>query len=205
VHAVLLRDGLGVEPDSSVEALAAQMASRAEPVTVVAPVLSERADARAAPGGTAAAPPTAHDAPAPRGSIAVLPFANVSDSVDNAYVADGVSEELMHRLVRTPGLRVASRASAFAVRELKLDALEVGRRLNVEWLVEGSVRRFGGVLRIAAQLTDAASGFQVWSESFDRTAGDILAIQAEIADAIRNLLAQMVGSPTPLAVRLDAA
>ena len=146
--------------------------------------------------GVALAPPVS----TPGSSIAVLPFNNVSDSDENAYFADGVSEELMYLLTRTPGLRVASRTSAFAYRDLALDVRDVARRLNVDWILEGSVRRAGEVLRVVARLTDARNGFQVWSESFDRTAGDIFAIQEEIAVEIANRLmptvSETIGPPS---------
>ena len=139
-------------------------------------------DAAQTPGVTLAAAPAATafptasvEAAAPANSIAVLPFTNLSGADANAWFADGVSEELMYLLTRTPGLRVASRTSAFACRDLKLDARGVAERLNVAWLLEGSVRRAGDMLRIVAQLTDARNGYQVWSESYDRSSSDIFA------------------------------
>jgi TolB-like protein/DNA-binding SARP family transcriptional activator len=134
-------------------------------------------------------------APALGGSIAVLPFHNVSESDTNAYFADGMSEELMYLLTRTPGLHVASRTSAFAYRDLNLDVREVARQLHVDWILEGSVRRVGYKVRIVAQLTDARNGYQVWSESFDRTSNDVISIQQEIAIAIANRLPTIVGAP----------
>jgi TolB-like protein/DNA-binding SARP family transcriptional activator len=119
-----------------------------------------------------------------RGSIAVLPFQDLSESDSGAHFADGMSEELMYLLPRTPGLRVASPTSAFAYRDLKLDVREVARRLQVDWILEGSVRRSGNRLRVVAQLTDAKNGYQIWSESFDRTTTDAIATQEELATAI---------------------
>ena len=211
LHSTLLRDVFGLEPDRAVEELAQLIATRSA-ASVRAPELAVKRDDRvelAAESEPASAPVIAPPkaaqvaAPArassastgapPANSIAVLPFTNLSGTDANAYFADGVSEELMYLLTRTPGLRVASRTSAFACRELRLDAREVAERLNVAWLVEGSVRRAGDMLRIVAQLTDASSGYLVWSESYDRTSSDILGIQAEIAGAIASRLASSLG------------
>ena len=194
LHRTMLRDVLGLEPDGAVEELAREMAQRRE-----APPRSDRAPEHTAPATVTATPalrerdadtPTA--AP-PSNSIAVLPFTNLSGADATAWFADGVSEELMYLLTRSSGLRVASRTSAFACRALGLDAREVAERLNVAWLVEGSVRRAGDMLRIVAQLTDPSSGYLVWSESYDRTSSDIFAIQAEIAGAIASRLASTLG------------
>jgi TolB-like protein len=117
-------------------------------------------------------------------SIAVLPFNNVTGSDEHAHLADAVSEELMYALTRTPGLHVASRTSAFAYRGSRLDVREVARRLRVAWILEGSVRRSGRTLRVAAQLTDGSNGYQVWSDSVDRISTDDHPIEAEIAGDI---------------------
>jgi TolB-like protein/DNA-binding SARP family transcriptional activator/Tfp pilus assembly protein PilF len=210
VHGTLLRDVLGLEPDRAVEELALQLSTRsAAPASAAGPAMLARAASATyvAPSVESASPaPAAPRAStgAPANSIAVLPFTNLSGSDANAYFADGVSEELMYLLTRTSGLRVASRTSAFACRDLKLDAREVAERLNVAWLVEGSVRRAGEMLRIVAQLTDASSGYLVWSESYDRSSSDIFAIQAEIASAIASRLASTLGGtgaavPPPVA------
>ena len=215
VHATVLREVLGLEPDRAVEELASLMAKRSD-APVAAPERTQRREIAAATTATeqeqpaapapeasgavaAPTPPRAPSAPVgapPANSIAVLPFTNLSGSDANAYFADGVSEELMYLLTRTSGLRVASRTSAFACRELKLDAREVAERLQVAWLVEGSVRRAGEMLRIVVQLTDAASGYLVWSESYDRASSDIFAIQADIAGSIATRLASTLGGRT---------
>ena len=200
VHGALLRDVLGLEPDSAVEELALRMSTRGaapalapSPANVTSAVREPPTVASASFSPPALGPASTAPIAPPANSIAVLPFTNLSGSDANAYFADGVSEELMYLLTRTPGLRVASRTSAFACRDLKLDAREVAERLNVAWLVEGSVRRAGDMLRIVAQLTDASSGYLVWSESYDRTSSDIFAIQAEIASAIASRLASTLG------------
>lgn len=121
-------------------------------------------------------------------SVGVLPFSTCGDVDGNSYFADGVSEEIIFLLSRTPGLQVASRTSSFAYRDLRIDVREIARRLNVSWIVEGAVRRSGNTLRVSVQLIDAASGFQGWGDSFDGDASDIFAIQTNIANAISNRL-----------------
>ncbi len=117
-------------------------------------------------------------------SIAVLPFADLSPDGDQGYFADGVTEELINRLARLEEVRVAGRASSFAFRSRETRLEEVSERLGVEAVVEGSVRRSGDRLRVTVELTDVASGFQIWSDSYDRTVDDIFAIQDDIATAI---------------------
>lgn len=117
-------------------------------------------------------------------SIAVLPFANLSADPDNQYFSDGLSEDLISALARLPGLHVASRTSAFRFRGREGDIREIGRQLNVEAVLEGSVRRSGKRLRITVQLVNVADGYQLWSERYDREIADIFDIQDEIAAAI---------------------
>jgi len=129
------------------------------------------------------APPA--DAPAaPPRSIAVLPFANLSDDPRNEYFGDGLAEELLGALSKIDGLRVAARTSAFAFKDRREDAREIAERLNVAVLLEGSVRRAGKRVRVAVQMVNAADGYQLWSERYDRELEDIFAIQEEIAQNI---------------------
>ena len=121
-------------------------------------------------------------------SIAVLPFANLNPSPDNEYFADGMTDELINALAKVPGLHVVSRTSCFAFKGRSEDAREIGRRLQVATVLEGSVRRAGPRLRVATQLINVADGFLLWSESFDREAEDVFAIQDEIARAISSAL-----------------
>jgi serine/threonine-protein kinase len=123
-----------------------------------------------------------------RSAVAVLPFVNMSAEPDNEYFSDGMTEELINDLARVEGLQVASRTSAFAFKGRSVDVQEVGRRLNVGAVIEGSVRREGSQLRITAQLVDASNGFQMWSEVYDRELQDVFAIQEEIARAIVDAL-----------------
>jgi serine/threonine-protein kinase len=123
-----------------------------------------------------------------RPSIAVLPFANMSADKENEYFGDGLAEEVINALAQMPGLRVAGRMSSFLFRGKELDLAEVGRRLNVEHLIEGSVRRAGTRVRVTAQLIKVADGFHLWSERYDREWTDIFAIQDEITHAIASAL-----------------
>jgi len=114
-------------------------------------------------------------------SIAVLPFFDMSREKDQEYFCEGIAEEILLALSRIQGLRVASRTSAFRFKGEARDVREVGRRLRVRHFLEGSVRKAEGRLRIAVQLTDAESGYQLWSERYDREVQDVFAIQEEIA------------------------
>ena len=122
-------------------------------------------------------------------SIAVLPFANMSADADNQYFSDGLAEELINALSRLPGLKVASRTSAFRFRGGDVDIREIGRQLQVTTVLEGSVRRAGQRLRITAQLINVADGYHVWSERYDREMADVFAIQDEIVESIVKALA----------------
>lgn len=117
-------------------------------------------------------------------SIAVLPFTDLSAAGDQGYFADGVTEELINRLARLEEIRVAGRTSSFAFRSRDAGIEEIADRLGVEAVVEGSIRRDGDQLRVSVELVDAATGFQIWSDSYDRTVDDIFTIQDDIATAI---------------------
>ncbi|MFZ0916864.1 MAG: tetratricopeptide repeat protein [Candidatus Udaeobacter sp.] len=118
-------------------------------------------------------------------SIAVLPFADLSAESDQEHFSDGVAEEILNALSKVAGLHVPARTSCFAFRGATLDAREIGKRLGVEALLDGSIRKAGKRVRISVQLVDANNGYQLWSERFDREIEDIFAIQDEIA---RNVL-----------------
>lgn len=121
-------------------------------------------------------------------SIAVLPFADLSAKHDQEYFSDGVAEEILNALTKVAGLRVPARTSCFAFRGTSVDAREIGKRLGVETLLEGSIRKAGNRLRITVQLIDARNGYQLWSERFDREIEDIFAIQDEIARSVLGAL-----------------
>ena len=117
-------------------------------------------------------------------SIAVLPFADMSPQKDQEYFCDGIAEELINALSHIQDLRVVARTSAFAFKGEKTDIREIGEKLNVQTVLEGSIRKAGNRLRITAQLINVEDGFHLWSERFDRDAVDVFAIQDEISLAI---------------------
>lgn len=135
-----------------------------------------------------AAPSTAQTSAPAEPSIAVLPFADMSPEHDQEYFCDGMVEEIITELSRIPGLRVAARTSSFAFKHRADDVREIGRQLGVKSVLEGSVRKAGQTLRVTAQLIDAATGFHLWSERWDRKLEDMLAIQAEIGLKIAAVL-----------------
>jgi serine/threonine protein kinase/Flp pilus assembly protein TadD len=127
-------------------------------------------------------------------SLAVLPFANLSGDKDNEYFSDGLAEDIIDALTQVPGLRVMARTSSFAFRGKEQDVRKIGAELNVEHILEGSVRRAGNRLRVTAQLVKASDGYHLWSQRFDREMTDIFAIQDEISQAIvENLRLRLAG------------
>jgi len=137
-------------------------------------------DAEVAPAGARSAPPES--------SIAVLPFTNMSTDPENEYFADGITDELLTALSQVDGLVVAGRSSSFSFKGHKLALREVAEQLTVRTILEGQVRRSGRRVRVTAQLTDAADGYQLWSEKYDREIEDVFALQDEIAAAIAGRL-----------------
>lgn len=121
-------------------------------------------------------------------SIAVLPFDDMSSSGDQEYLADGVAEEILNLLAQIPDLTVIARTSSFSLKGQGLDATAIAGRLNVAYLLEGSVRKAGNRVRITAQLVDGASGAHIWSQSYERTLDVIFAVQDEIATAVVDAL-----------------
>ena len=143
----------------------------------------DRAEPQAVPRPADSGPAAAQ----PR-SIAVLPFVNMSNDPGNEYLSDGMSEEILNTLARIDGLRVAARTSSFQFKGQGADVAEVGRRLKVGAILEGSVRKEGNAVRITAQLIDAQNGYQLWSQTFDRTLENVFAVQTEIATQIADAL-----------------
>jgi serine/threonine-protein kinase len=121
-------------------------------------------------------------------SIAVLPFRNISADRDNEYFSDGMTEEIINALTKIEALRVASRTSAFAFKGKDEDVRRIGAALGVRTVLEGSIRRSGRKIRIAAQLIDVADGYHLWSETFDREMEDVFAVQDEISRSIADTL-----------------
>jgi adenylate cyclase len=168
-HETLLREELDAEADAAVAAVAKRI--RTNPVAIV-PIET------GAPAGPSVLPSV------PRASVAVLPFANLSPDQDNEYFSDGMTEELANALSQVPGLRVAARSSAFACHGKQMDAREIGERLGVRTIIEGSVRKVGSRIRLTAQLVDAADGYQIWSQTYERTLDDVFLLQQQLARAI---------------------
>jgi serine/threonine protein kinase/Flp pilus assembly protein TadD len=117
-------------------------------------------------------------------SVAVLPFADLSPEKDQDYFTDGIAEEIINALTKIQALRVASRSSAFAFKGKNQDIREVGEKLGVSTVLEGSVRKAGNRIRITAQLVNVTDGYQLWSDRFDRQLEDVFAVQDEIAESI---------------------
>ncbi len=130
-------------------------------------------------------------------SIAVLPFTDMSEGGDQAYFADGLSEELLNSLAQVKGLKVIGRTSSFYFRDKNEKLPVIAETLGVSYLLEGSVRKDGNRLRITAQLLEASSGFHLWSETYDRELENIFAVQDEISAAITHALKK------PLGIQLD--
>src|SRR5271156_5589738 len=136
---------------------------------------------------TASLPSTASTSPplaAPRLSIVVLPFTNLSDDREQQYFADGITEDLTTDLSRLSGMLVISHNTAATYRHKSIDTKQIGRELGVRYVLEGSVRRSGNQIRINAQLIDAETDAHMWAERFDRDAGDLFALQNEITSRI---------------------
>ncbi|HMB59844.1 MAG TPA: hypothetical protein VKN35_08025 [Xanthomonadales bacterium] len=125
---------------------------------------------------------------APDNSIAVLPFTDLSEDGGQTYFSDGVAEEILNLLAQVEGLHVAARTSSFAFRNPSEDIREIGRLLNVQTVLEGSIRSSGNRIRLTAQLINVQDGFHIWSQSYDREIDDLFAIQDEIASHIAKAL-----------------
>ena len=150
-----------------------------------------RPGAGSAPGQGAAAAPVAANP-----SIAVLPLVNLSSDKEQEYFSDGLTEELLNLLAKVPGLRVASRTSAFAFKGKNVKMSEIGRELGVGTVLEGSVRKSGDQVRITTQLINASDGYHLWSETYDRKITDVFAVQDEIAAAVvRALKLKLLAHP----------
>jgi TolB-like protein len=124
----------------------------------------------------------------PPHSIAVLPFENISGDKEQDYFSDGLSEELLNSLSRINELQVAARTSSFYFKGVHTDLSTIARKLNVATVLEGSVRRGSHTIRVTAQLTNAVTGFHLWSQTYDRELSDVLELQTDIANAVTNAL-----------------
>lgn len=141
-----------------------------------------------------------------RGSIAVLPFLNMSEDKSNEYFSDGITEETLNAIAKLPGLRVASRTSSFSFKGQNLPIDSIAQRLRVAHVLEGSVRKSGQRVKITAQLIDARTDEHLWSDEYDRDLKDVFAVQAEIARAIARALEielgnELLGTPPTNSMR----
>jgi TolB-like protein len=159
-YETVIRNELGAAPSPAVVALAAQLRQRpSEPSVTREPV--------------------------PRAiSLAVLPFANLGPAESNQYFADGLTDELTAVLAQLDGVRVTARTSVQAFRGQEVDAREIGRRLGVTVLIEGTVRQAGDRIRLSVRLVDASDGCHLWSERFERQVSDVFDVQDELSSAI---------------------
>jgi len=134
-------------------------------------------------------------------SIAVLPFKNLSSDADSEFFSDGLAEEILNALSQIDGLRVAARTSSFSFKGKNVELAEIGAKLRVGTVLEGSVRRAGNRIRVTAQLIDIANGFQLWSERYDRELADVFDVQDEIARAIAGKLKITLAASAPRLVK----
>jgi len=180
-----------VKRDESITAVTAKKLNTAVIVLLVlslGALLADRLIPESAPPDDAVATTALVTDAAPEQSIAVLPFVNMSADQENEYFSDGLSEELLNLLAKIPQLQVAARTSAFTFKGSDASIGEIALKLKVAHVLEGSVRKSGNEIRITAQLINAANGYHLWSQTWDRTLDDVFAIQDEIAAAVVDAL-----------------
>jgi adenylate cyclase len=153
--------------------------------------------------GAGDAEPVLRTPEAPGNSIAVLPFLDLSEAKNQEYMSDGIAEEMLNLLSRIPELRVIARTSAFSFKGKDDSITEIGRKLNVAYILEGSVRRAGSKIRITMQLIDVSSESHVWSETYTRELDDIFAIQDEVAAQVTNKLKLTLSGELPKAEEVN--
>jgi TolB-like protein/DNA-binding winged helix-turn-helix (wHTH) protein len=141
--------------------------------------------------------PTPPSAIAPRASIAVVPFANLTGEPTKEYFSDGMAEELINTLARVPGLKVPARTSSFAYKGRNTDVRQIASDLGVSSVLEGSVRSAGERIRVTAQLVDGATGYHLWSQSYDRKFTDLFKLQEELSTAIVQALREHMHAELP--------
>jgi eukaryotic-like serine/threonine-protein kinase len=146
--------------------------------------------------GTIRTPPEPTKTAPTQKSIAVIPLANLSADPENEYFSDGMTEEIINALAKLPGMQVASRTSSFAFKGKEVDVRQIGEKLGVGTVLEGSVRKAGKRIRITAQLVNVENGYHLWSETYDRQLEDVFAIQDEISRAIVEALKLRLGGAT---------
>ncbi len=175
-----------VPPKRRILTIALAISAAALVTGIVAMFLARSADA-----------PEVSPAAATPNSIAVLPFLDMSAEKDQAFFSDGVTEEILNRLSQSENLRVISRTSSFSFKDESLDVPQIGERLNVAYVLEGSVRKARDRVRITAQLIDVSTNSHVWSETYDRGVDDLFAIQDEIASSVATALQATLAGGIP--------
>jgi TolB-like protein/DNA-binding winged helix-turn-helix (wHTH) protein/Tfp pilus assembly protein PilF len=146
---------------------------------------------------TVATPDSTRPASATRKSIAVLPFANLTGQPDGEYLADGIADEVVHLLAQGEGFRVIARTSSFAFKGQPASIEEIARKLHVDYVVEGSLRRAGNSLRVNVQLIDAGNSSNVWSKAYERDLRDLVAVQLDIAQHVASALQTSLAGGLP--------
>ncbi|WP_459573812.1 winged helix-turn-helix domain-containing tetratricopeptide repeat protein [Cupriavidus sp. 8B] len=139
------------------------------------------------------------DQPSPKPSLAILPFANLSNDTDQDFFADGLADEIITTLSKFPGLIVIARSSSFAYKGKPMDVRRIASELGARYIVEGSIRKSGDRIRVVAQLSDGVSGSHLWAERYDRELHDMFAVQDEIA---RKIVAELSAALSPVEVAL---
>jgi len=182
----ILSRELGVEPSEETSAL--ECAIREGSLDVKADIVATQPGVvnRSMPTSSAALTESQHSIEKP--SIAILPFENMSDDPEQEYFSDGITEDIITELSRFRSLFVIARNSSFTFKDAAVDVTEVGRKLGVSYIVEGSVRKVGNRVRISAQLVEAATGNHLWAERYDRELEDIFAVQDEVVQTITSTI-----------------
>ena len=145
--------------------------------------------------------PRADASPAnPRTSVAVMPFVNLTGDPGKEYFSDGMAEELINELTRVPGLKVPARTSSFAYKGRNIDARQIAHDLGVATILEGSVRSAGERIRVTAQLVNAETGYHLWSQTYDRSFGDVFKLEDDISAEIVEALKTSMNTPPPARV-----
>jgi TolB-like protein len=140
--------------------------------------------------------------PIAEASVAVLPFLSLSSDPENEYFSDGMTDEIINALAQIPGLRVPARTSSFMFKGKSVDAREIGERLKVRTLLEGSLRKAGNRIRMTVQLINASNGYHLWSHTYERTLDDVFVMQDELTRAIvTELTTRVMGTPSDPLVR----
>lgn len=178
-------------------------------VVVIGMLLVDRFTSQTAAPDATTAPAEEVASHAASNSVAVLPFVDMSPNQDQEYFTDGLTENLLHALAQIRELKVAGRTSSFAFKGQNTDLREIGEQLNVSNILEGSVQKAGGRVRITTQLINASDGYHIWSKTFDRDLTDIFSVQDEIAYAVAgalrtSLLDEEVATHTPTTNNFDA-